>query len=582
MSFDNTDQKLREAYAAAGPYDLPAVASPDDLSLGDIARQAISSVRGLRHRIANASLAFREGHEKRARDFVGGIAKEDEGLRGKAEEVAASSPGDSCDRWWYRACQDAHQPHNSDEDPPAPPAKVSGFRGCLEAEILSIAPEPALVREDGTKAVDPFVQFSLEGRNSGALRAADREPGAEGKDVKQPSSVRFVLREVSGVDLRVNVFDHGSTSFKMGFEHQAFCGGLFVPLAMIIQRAREAGLVSSVGDRLFSKTFEVTLSMALLPLDLLRSRCKLEPASVTGALRPLRGHGNILLRARLTMYTAPLWTYFAEPVQMPPNLAQCPGKVGDPLSVLKAAAASATRAGNAVNLNHWLMAIGELRSENMPAVLLSVWWTYGTIWAPVHVWPLLLVLILPLFTWKVGAIASRASREEPLRMYRDEVAPEPPKEAPPTKPPVTVQKAVKEAVNVQLTVMQLVDNASLAVGHVERLANVLSLSDRLTSALCGLVALAVACGLSVVLRVLQLLVEAGFLRYAAWLGGCCLLLPDEWCEPLVKVRAAALREGAKAARRLLSLLSPLWLRVPDGPEAAHLALFDRYVLIAAS
>jgi len=556
--------------------------SPDDLSLGDWARQAFSSVRGLRHRIANASLAIREGHEKRARNFVGGLAKEDDQLRGKAEEIAASSPEDSRDRWWYLACQDAHTPHDPKADPAAPPARAAGFRGCLEAELLSVLEEPELVREDGTKAVDPFCQFSLEGRNSGALRAADWDKRKDGSNGEEASSARFVFREVAGVDLRVNIFDHGSTSFKMGFEHQAFCGGVFVPLAIIMQRATEASQAGALVERLFCRTFETTLSMALLPLDLLRSKCKLEPASVTGALRPLREHGHILLRVRLTLYKAPLSLYFAEPVLTPANLAQAPGKVGDPLSVLQAAAASAARAGSAVTLDHWLQAVAEIRNETMPAMLLSIWWTYGTLLAPLWAWPLHLVLVLPLFMWKVGGVSARAARAEPLRMYRDEVPPTPVKEPSSPRQPVTVHKAMKEAVNAQLTVMKLVDAASQAVGHVERAVHVFALGDRFTSVLCGLIVLAAACALCAVLKVLQLLVEGGLLRLVAWLTGCCLLLPTEWCEPILAVFNAVLKRAEKVGRRLLSLLAPLWLRVPDGPEAAHLALFERYVLIAAS
>lgn len=558
------------------------MASPDDLSLGDYARQAMTSVRGLRHRIANASLAVRENHEKRVRDFVGGVAKGDEVLQSKTQEVASTSTPDSSDRWWYQACQDIHRAHDPADDPLAPPVRVPGFRGCLEAEVLAIEDEPPLVREDGTKALDPVCQLCLDGRNSGALAAAmdlEAHPKKSGH-----STARFLFREVAGADLRVNIFDKGSARFGMGFEHQAYCGGVFVPLATIIQRATEAGPSAGLSERLFGKSFELRLRLALLPLDLLRWKSKLEPAYTTGFLRPHREHGQIRLRVHLTMYTAPLALSFLEPMGLERHHAHPTAKVGDPASVMQSAAASASRASRAVVLQHWLDGIYEVRMGNFTSFLLSCWWSYGTLLAPLHAWPLLLLLIAPLFMWKVSIITARAKRADPVRMYRDEVepAPEPPKkELPSTAPknPITVQSVMKEGVSAQMTVMKLVDSAAKGVGHLERLASVLTCADMITTVLCGLIALIVASALSFGLWVLTIMVYHGLLRYSAWFAGCCLLMPEEWLALLVRAKDAVQDVVDKINSRLVALVAPMWLRIPDGPESAHLALFERYVLV---
>merc|ERR1719410_1798957 len=94
------------------------------------------------------------------------------------------------------------------------------------------------------------------------------------------------------------------------------------------------------------------MALALLPLDLLRGRSKLEPAVVSGMRRPLRSHGHIMLRVSLHLYDAPLSLCLASPRHLSPSNAGTDMVVettqrGDPIQAMQAAVATAARAKRA-------------------------------------------------------------------------------------------------------------------------------------------------------------------------------------------------------------------------------------------
>mmetsp|Transcript_76152 Transcript_76152/g.236402 ORF Transcript_76152/g.236402 Transcript_76152/m.236402 type:complete len:359 (+) Transcript_76152:1-1077(+) len=356
----------------------------------------------------------------------------------------------------------------------------------------------------------------------------------------------------------------------MGFEHQAFCGGAFVPLVAVLQRGA-AGPV----DRVCSRTFEVRLRLALVPLDLLRTSYKLEPAELSGAARPQSPRGHVLIGLRLTLYEPPLALYLAEPLCLPPQQAASLGQVSDPMSVLKAAAAAVARAGRALNVEPWAVALDELREDPVHAFTLFLWWTCTSLLAPIWAWPVLLVAVLPLLARRVRTTSDRAFREEPLRLYSDELA-DPHKDLDATK---RVKRAVKGAVGVQLTIMQFVDKLNGITSQVERLKFLVSLGDGCQSALWGTAALAAAAFASLALRLLLLAFGGDGPRYLAWLVGCYALLPRRGREAFCALARAAKRTRELMGDRVSKRISCLWRRIPDGVEACHLGLFERYVLI---
>lgn len=508
----------------------------------------------MRHRIANAALAIHEGSGQKVRDIVGGLVAEDAELKGKTEAIGSR---EASERWWYRACQDAHQTHGLEEDLPALSERGVSCCGCLEVEFLCSA---ALVREDGQEVLEPGCQFSLGGRNTGLLQPVSAEDGGGGS---QGSTARFAVEELAGTDLRVNVFDRGSSQFRMGFEHQAFCGGAFVPLLALFRH--NAGGVVPLGLPL-GRRFEARLELALLPLALLRTKRKLEPGELSGAKQPGQHPGHICLRLLLTLASPAPCALLAGP--SPPAATAPAAPVGDAKGVLSAAGATAARVGRACSADALATAWDELRGELAPATALHTWWAASVLLAPAWLWPLLLAAMLPLLSWKLSAVVERAALQRPLRLYIDEV-PKPSEQIGATG---QVQKAVKDAVLAQLSLMQLVEACNRLAGQLERAQFVIACGDLCQSAVFGLGALASAAAASVALWVL-LLWGGGGLRSAIWLAGSCALLPQHAQSALQR---ALERVGLRGRGRALPCA---FRRVPDSVEAGHLRLVERYALV---
>mmetsp|Transcript_43250 Transcript_43250/g.135209 ORF Transcript_43250/g.135209 Transcript_43250/m.135209 type:complete len:149 (+) Transcript_43250:413-859(+) len=136
-----------------------------------------------------------------------------------------------------------------------------------------------------------------------------------------------------------------------------------------------------------------------------------------------------------------------------------------------------------------------------------------------------------------------------------------------------MQKAVKEVVNAQLTLMQLVESVNRMAGQLEKAKFLLSASEAGAAWLWGLLALAFAASAS--LWLWMLLASGGeMLRGALWLAGGCALLPRRG--------RATLREVAERTGLLEgNSLGNAWQRIPDGVEVCHLRLVERYALIGA-
>jgi len=366
-------------------------------------------------------------------------------------------------------------------------------------------------------------------------------------------------------------------------EHEAFCGGLFVPLAAIIKRGstRRTWL-----HGLWARTFEDELALALLPLDLLRGRSKLEPAIVSGMRQPLRSHGHILLRVSLHLYDTPLSLCLASPRHFSSSCTGTEMQVGiaprgDPIQAMQAAAATAARAKRAIgSIEPWLAVLHAINSEPAPAATFHAWWAMTSLIAPAWTLPILLVIGILLVAWKAGCIAQQRLREEPLRLYVDEVQPTVVPSAEATEPATErVRKAVRNAAGAHISVLELASTANRALSHLERVSHIFAFGDGHAAMLCGLAVLVPAFVAALALRLLPLLLGIRCLRVLIWLMGCCALLPPRHREPVVEAAGHYFHDALAALERLLAVVAPFWLRLPDGVEAAHLALFERYVVI---
>jgi hypothetical protein len=185
-----------------------------------------------------------------------------------------------------------------------------------------------------------------------------------------------------------------------------------------------------------------------------------------------------------------------------------------------------------------------------------------------------------LVAWKAGCIAEQRLREEPLRLYVDEVqpivAPSPEATEPATE---RVRKAVRNAAGAHLSVLELAKASNRALSHLERVSHIFAGGDGHAAMLCGLAAMVPAFVAALALRLLPLLLGIWCLRVLIWLLGCCALLPPRHREPVVHAAGEGFNNAIAALERLLAVVAPFWLRLPDGVEAAHLALFERYIVI---
>jgi len=555
-----------EELASVGPYEVPCVQDPDALSLRDLVQLGRKAIdRTLGRKAAGTPPAFQHSVETVA-------AKEAAAASANTVETADSNiTPELVDDWWSSTCKSVHHAHKPEQDTPELPHQAHDCCGCLEVELLAIKDEPPLVREDGTRAIDPVCQMFLQGHHSGAIRTKGTCAAVH--------MARLGLRELAGADLRVGLFDVGLAQFGPGMEHEAFCGGAFLPLAAIMKRGSPR---RNWMHGLWAKTFEDELALALLPLELLRGRSKLEPAVVSGMRRPLRSHGHIMLRVSLHLYDTPLSLCLASPQHFCPSKAGTQIEVdttqrGDPIQAMQAAAATAARAKWALgSVMPWLAVLRAISSEPAPAATFHTWWAVTSLIAPIWTLPILLVIGILLVAWKAACIAQQRLREEPLRLYVDEVqpigAPSPGATEPATE---RVCKAVRNAAGSHLSVLEWANIANRALSHLERVSYVLTFGDGHTALLCGLAALVLAFLASLALLLLPLLLWIWCLRFLIWLLGCYALLPSRHRRPWVR----RFHSYLDALERLLGVVAPYWLRLPDGVEHAHVALFERYAVI---
>merc|ERR1719506_1157649 len=127
-----------------------------------------------------------------------------------------------------------------------------------------------------------------------------------------------------------------------------------MPLSEIITRSQDAtapanspAFLQRGWQCLNPGSFEATLSLKLVPLDVVKARSKLVTAEISGTEKPtvlLPGHVVVNMRLKLSREPARLWfSPHTEPEFVLANPAQKVGHAGDPVGVLKAVALAAQR-----------------------------------------------------------------------------------------------------------------------------------------------------------------------------------------------------------------------------------------------
>lgn len=503
-------------------------------------------MRDLKHKVADKALSLKEEHESKAAEYVRELVASDQSQEGQhVSTVEESKATTTAERFWTSLCKDAHTDHCSEETVPDPSSC-----GTLQVQVLQLG-SPELLKADGKAARKPVLLLSLHGRRSGALRDG--------------GTATFEVMDVLGSDLAVYCFDRGSSTFAIGMEDQAFCGGCFVPLTLLGQ-PRAGRFWDGMCNSLYQQVFSTELRLRLLPLVLMRGKEKLEPGDLTGAKLPKVQPGIVVLRLTLHLTMSPAKLCFRPYSSRKPIVAEQKGHVSDPFSVLNAASMAVGRIGFALKMDLWKAAADEMREDVVVCPLLLAWWTLTVLAAPLWIWPLLLNLILGLFAWRLGGLGFREAHKVQRRLYVDEDG-------------VASKDLVKEAFKTQLSIMQLTETLNEAASQVEKLKFVFGLEDRCLSSLCFALALLGSLVLCVLAAILYWLVQSGVWRYILWLPGSCVLMPKalrsptfQFVQRLEKLRLEFMGDD------LDRILHGFWQRMPDGTEASHLHLFRHHVL----
>jgi len=387
-------------------------------------------------------------------------------------------------------------------------------------------------------------------------------------------TARFDVEEVSGVDLRLHVFDVEHHKFHLGLEDRAFCGGALIPLAVLHHRGR----VMTPGQSR-CPFVEAEVGVRLLPLELLDDRklCTRKDSSkrYRGGLPDL---GSVLLRFRLQLHdtTLPRLLMQAFPLSMkaPSNTAQLEGiRVDDPVSVLTAASLAMTRMSRALNFNLYVGAYSDLRHSALKRTIAILAWSYTTLIAASWQLPGCFLLGLSVFFWQVSETAEAKQKDVSICFFEEEEEPQSLQERSKEK----LRRMVEMEVRLAKYARQLCEYAA----RLEKLRFVCTLQDPYVSMLYGGTALGLAVVAMVFFWVLSWL-PLGIGPSLVPLGlGIAALLPDARQEQLrlLVLQAKQIKEKHLGPDRLFPGLLNLWRRVPDGPEAAHWELFQGHVLL---
>lgn len=582
-------QSSEGSWLSKGLRRLSASQGGDGLTLGSITRglvkEGLPVMREKIHQTKMYACDVTETFGEKRHQIVNKVAT----ALDLAERTEGSRPlnTDAKDqkRWWNAACAAAHEAHNSDNDPPAPPlhahipATSEGeaerlARGCLEVEVLALG--GACVRVDGCEAAFPICQLSLGGRFTGALRPKTPE-GSPGQTV---SVARFAIDEVAGCDLRLHVFDRDCPRFSMGLEWGAFCGGALIPLRVLHYRSCDGEMSFFKGIQ--SHTLEADLPVALLPLEAILDKSKLAPVNkAREALKPSNPDlGNVLLRLRLTLYDAvPHNLFSAEQfLGKPPEHHAATGCLESPISVITAVFIALQRFKKAMDCKPLIEDMLELRNSIPVSVLFCGMWTYATLFAPFWKLPGVLLVVMAFTSWQTSVTTQSQRQASPPRLFADDGGDKDKEEKLSFKE--LGKLGVKNALKMELDLIEFAKKVTWCATQIERLRFILSLRDRVLSFECARFAFAASVVLTLNLLVMVTMFGRMSAPILAWGIGCICLLPHAQQMQLATAakRLKAKKEALLGPGTLLQRLSSLWQRIPDSIEAEHYDLFEQHVL----
>lgn len=498
-------------------------------------------IRDAKLGMACLALDVKERYEKKTSDMVKNLVykpEEDAGQISETSQVTNSV------RSWVQICAAAHATH-SKEEPEVPEDSC----GCLEVKFLAFGSEPEVCLErSGYPASEPALQLVCERSITGAMHPADC---LEDDQEKNPFA-RFHIQELAHCDLYVYVWDRNNSNFSLGFEDAAFCGGAFVPLLALVRNGK-----------FFNDQFEARVKVQLLPLQVVRAQRKMQ---VTECAKPQHELGHLFLHIKLKLKQPSVKLLYLSPFTQPVRRANA--HVSNPVAVIMSAAEALWRANIVSDYTVWLDAADSLRESPLCMIALQFWLAFTVIQAPLAMWPFLVVLLLPLLSWKLHCAWKENGKE--LQLYADETK----------KDNRSTMHAIADA---QVAILGFTEWVVDLCTKVEKLKFVLSVVDKRTTLLfipiilCSLIA-------GVALQLAILFGRFGLMRPSVWLIGAHTLLPRAGRQAIeeawerFQARWMPASEGEETEQAAWGFLWRYLKRIPDMDEETHLQLCERFAI----
>eukprot|EP00929_Paragymnodinium_shiwhaense_P097690 TRINITY_DN59316_c0_g1_i1.p1 TRINITY_DN59316_c0_g1~~TRINITY_DN59316_c0_g1_i1.p1 ORF type:complete len:670 (+),score=184.57 TRINITY_DN59316_c0_g1_i1:52-2061(+) len=573
-------------------------------------------VQSFRQAATDIKESINESGSQLVKSMVEGSLQGDEEALNQAQKSAEAKTAETIwNRLWNDARVAVHKPHDLSKDAPLPPERALSLktalddeyrlaRGLLQVELLAISPnaEGRLLRNDGSYVVSPLCQLMFGRQLTGALRPAadDEDPAARDRVPSSPSAsgstssasmrakttsesrARFPVEEIVGSDLHVHIFDAGSTKFDMGLEESAFCGGAIVSLAAALRKSPGARRIC--GESFSARELQAEVAVKLLSFDALKERFKFD-GLLDDDQPPDLGH--VLLKLTLTLYDhSPMTLYGAVPFrsQFSPSIKET-GRVSDPASVVKAAFLGLQRVKSALDMSSWIEAGNQLREHLPSIVFLQALWMYSLLMAPRWQWPGLVAVPLFLLMRTNAAVVHDRRAADPPRLYK---APDAEASSEPTSLSITERgkQSIKQAVKMQLGLMNFATSCTDFARRVERITYVLTFRDPQLTVIVGLGGGGATLAVTVFLWFWMLIFGHKGWAVLIWVAGTIGLLPKAAQATLQDIMQKLKAEKTRLlgpdvlAEKAQATLSALWERIPDGMESLHVELCENSVCIS--
>jgi len=455
----------------------------------------------------------------------------------------------------------------------------------VEVRIMAIAgAKVESATSEDEPALHPVAMLAVGSRSTGYVEA-----GGE---------VRIRVRDVIHEDLRIFLFDKGTTAWKTGYIENSCCGGAVLPLTHILQAAGSASLLQRMRQTYFNMEV-ITLRLCPIhhPADSFADEVQLEgkliPAVATttgtainglpsmnsalpsGGLHVEQDHGTVMLQVKLEIKRPLAVLYLSDEKwlseQQPPKRQGAACSMDDFLQTMRPFVESVSRIKACLPSDYPLAGVllfQRMRNQKV-AVVLWVLWTFICFYCPFWLMPLVFALVWVFFALLASQVESLA---HPVKLYREEVQ--------------TVESSalgkgkayVGEMLIYELQLREVSQVLQSWAVILERLRGSMAFEDPLVSLESIGVFMMAAILLSAFLFVVTCL--QSWHSMMVWLAGAAWLLPDSWRGKLLAAYASYEKASAtdKQREHVLGALWAFWSRLPTTPVMEHRQLAKNYCI----